>query len=101
MIELKYYLDKQMLMTGAKQNFMKRHMGWYIYSIVTGIVFISVGVYFASQGRSFEVLPYVLITCGVLVLLKKQFYLRKVAKGVLASKPERQEVHCKFSEDEI
>lgn len=101
MVELKYSLDKETLRAGAEKNFMKRHRGWYIYSLVTGCFFIVLGVFFALQKERFEVLPYVLIICGLIVLLKKQFYLRKVVKGVFAGKPDSQEVHCKFSEDEI
>lgn len=101
MIEIKYCLNKQTIREGAKKNFMKCHKGWYIYSLVTGWFFIILGVFFTLQKDRFEVLPYVLIICGLIVLLKKQFYLRRVVKGVFDGKPESQEIHCKFSEDEI
>ncbi len=101
MVELKYYLDKKTLKTGAEKNFMKRHFGWYIYSIVAGVICIGFALYLILNLKGFEVMPYVLILLGVMILFKKQLYLNKVVRNAFAGKAEKREVHCKFSEDEI
>lgn len=83
---------------GLEEN-IKRRYGWksILYSALGGFCVVF-GARYALEGKPYDILPYVLIICGVIILLKRTLYVRKALKTMFMGKPESSRVYYKFDE---